>query len=236
MKQSIGLFLIIAVAFSACKSKCIEDSGKHIEKKIIAKNFDKINISGPIRLIVHQDSSYAVTVSADSNVIDAIETKVSGSELSLKLDADKYCGSDSIIVHAGIGMLTELKAKDAAVIISDGVLRLGDLNMEFSGTISANLNLQAGKIKTKASGVTSLKLAGQAGQQELESKGTLQLDAPDFTVGIYKLNIEGMGNSKINVLNELYVETSGASEISYRGNPKTIKENKKGVGKLQKVN
>ncbi|TDO24113.1 GIN domain-containing protein [Pedobacter duraquae] len=236
MKQPVGLFLILAIAFAGCKSKCIEDSGKHIEKKIVAKNFDKISLTGPIKLVIHQDSSYAITVSADSNVVDAIETKVSGSELTVKLDADKYCGTDSIVVHAGIGPLTQLKVKGASTIVSTGVLKLGDLKLEFSGTISANLNLQAGKVSTVSEGVTDLKLTGQAGQHELNSKGTITLGAQDFTVGIYKLNIEGLGNSKINVLNELYVETSGASEIYYRGNPKTIKENKKGAAKLEKVN
>jgi len=236
MKQRVGLFLILAVAFTACKNKCIEDSGKHIEKKIVAKNFDKISLSGAVKLVLNQDSSYAITVSADSNVIDEIETKVSGSELTVKLDEDKYCGTDSVVVHVGIGLLTQLTAKDGSALISEGLLKLGDLKLDFTGAVVASLNVQAGKITTTSEGASTLKLTGQAGQHDVISKGTITLNAPDFTVGIYKLDIKGAGKSKINVLNELYVETAGASEITYRGNPKTVKENKKGVGKLEKVN
>ena len=236
MKYNYFLILALPLLMVACKPKCIEDSGKHITKDLSLKVFDEIKVSGPLKLIIRQDSSYTLQLSADSNLIDQIKTEVSGGEFKISLDPKVYCGTDSIVVRAGIGELKKLTANKNSQIFGEGMIYVNELEIDLSDTTGVTLALNAAVLKTSLNGKTQFNLSGQAGRHELESKGSLVLNAFDFIAGIYDLDIEGLGRSNINVLNELKVKTSGSSEIYYKGSPKNVNEKKNGISKLEKVN
>ncbi len=236
MKKLSFLFLTIPVLFSACTSKCIEDSGIHITKNLTLNIFDEIKVSGPLKLVLHQDSSYSLQLSADSNLIDQIKTDVSGGEFRVTLDPEKYCGTDSIVVHAGIGELKKLTADNKSQVFGEGIIYAADLKISLSDTTIITLNLNTANLKTEVDGKAKINLSGQTGKHEFKSKGAIELNAFNFVAGYYNLDLEGVGKSNINVLNELKIKTSGASEIYYKGSPNKVDEKKNGIGKLQKVN
>lgn len=236
MKNIFLIALFIPVLMAGCDNKCIEDSGIPVSRAQKVKSFDKINVDGAIKLILTQDSSYVVQVDADSNVINYVKADVSGSELKLKLDNDKYCGTDSIVVRAGIGELKKLSLAGAVKVVGEGHIYANDVDFSFSGASDVTMNLNAGKLTTRIDGVGKLALTGQAGVHDVKIKGTAKVDAFDFIVGVYNIETDGTGKANINVLNELKVKTSGSSEIYYKGNPRKVDEKKTGATKLEKVN
>ena len=236
MKKGSIVALFVALLFAGCENKCIEDSGNSISRSVTVKNFDKISVDGAIKLILMQDSSYKVQVDADSNIIAYVKADVSGSELKLKLDYDKYCGTDSIVVRAGIGELKQLELDGAVKVVGEGRIYAGDVKFNFSGSSDVSLDLSAARVTTEVDGVGKLALLGQACIHELKIKGIANVNAFDFIVGVYHIETNGKGKANINVLNELKVRTSGSSEIYYKGNPKKVDEKKSGATKLEKVN
>ncbi|MDR6782534.1 hypothetical protein ABIE26_000978 [Pedobacter africanus] len=236
MKRTSIIALFIPFLLTGCENKCIEDSGNHVSRAITLKNFDKIKVDGAIKLVMTQDSSYKVQVEADSNIITYVKADVSGSELRLKVDYDRYCGTDSIVVRAGIGELRGLELDGAVEVLGEGRIYAGDVDFAFSGASDVRLDLSAAKVSTKVDGVGKIALSGQAGTHDLKIKGTAKVNAFDFIVGVYNIDTEGTGKAEINVLNELKVKTSGSSEIYYKGNPKKVDEKKSGATKLEKVN
>lgn len=236
MKKIALYAFAIPLLFAACKSKCVEDSGIHLSRELSVKPYDEIKVSGPVKLLLRQDSSYKISISADSNVLELVKAEVSGHELTLKLDPERYCGTDSIVVTAGIGDLRKLKISEAVKVSTTSKINLNDLTVEMSGATALRLDVNTGKLTLNNDGVASVNLVGQAGVNQLKSKGAIDLQAFDFVTGVYDIDIEGAGKSNINVLNDLKVKTTGATEIYYKGNPKNVEEKKSGVAKLQKVN
>lgn len=238
MNKTALYFLALPLLFAACKSKCVEDLGIHATREITVNPFDEIKVSGPIKLIMRQDSTFKVVVEADSNIIGKVKADVSGHELNLKLDASAYCGKDSIIISAGIGSLKKLSADGTAKIYTSSLINVNDLEMNLSGATKVSMDINAGKLTAtqKDDSSTSLDLRGQSGTFNLKSEGTVNLDAFSFVTGVYNLETEGVAKLKINVLNELKVKSTGATEIYYKGSPKNIDEKKSGTYKLEKVN
>lgn len=236
MKNILLIALFIPVLIAGCENKCIEDSGHTVSRSIAVKNFDEIKVDGAIKLILVQDSSYKVQVDADSNIMAYVKADVSGSELKIKLDYDKYCGTDSIVVRAGIGELKALDLNGTVKVIGEGQIYARDVDLNISGTSNVQLNLSASKVKTKVNGVGNITLSGQAGVHEVKVHGRAKVEAFDFVVGVYNIEIDGTGKANINVLNELKVKTSGTSEVYYKGNPKKVDEKKSGATTLEKVN
>jgi len=237
MMNRKALYLIaLPLVFTACKTKCVEDLGIHAVRSTTVKPYDEIKLSGPIKLILRQDSSFGVNVEADSSVIALVKTDVSGHELTVKLDDGKYCGKDSIIVSAGIGDLKKLTSSGAAKVYTSSAIHVNQLDLKLDGASKVNMDLVAGKLITSTEGSAQINLSGQAGSHTLKSKGTIELNAFSFITGVYDLNIDGVGKLKVNVLNDLNIKTSGAAEIQYKGSPKNIKEKQSGTYKLEKVN
>jgi hypothetical protein len=88
---------------------------------------------------------------------------------------------------------------------------------------------------TKASGSSEIRLKGQAGSHEVDLSGSGKVEAVDFEVGNYRINTSGSSQLRINVLNDLQVNSSGSSDIAYRGNPKRINNDKSGSSSLQRI-
>ena len=236
MRKLVAIALFIPVLLSGCSSKCVEDSGIRIAKAITVKPFDQLVIDGALKVVLKQDSSYALKIEADSNVMEFIKADVSGSKLTLKLKDGAYCGGDSVLVYAGIGELKEINGSGSVQMRTDGVINGKDLTMNFSGTSNISLNLSVANLKTKMDGVSKLNLSGQTGTHNLTTTGSSETTAYNFIAGVYDIQITGNGKASINVLNELKVRTDGSSEIYYKGNPKKIDEKKSGATKLEKVN
>jgi len=236
MKKQLLYLLVLPLIYTACKPKCIEDLGIHSSRDFAVKPFDEIKLSGPIRLVMRQDSSFKVNVQADSAVIDLVKVEVSGHELQLKLDAKKYCGKDSIIISAGIGDLKKLKAEGAGHIYTSSLITVNELDMNLSGATMLMMQMNAGKLTTTTDGAANLALLGQAGVYHLKSKGAVEVTAFDFVTGVSDIDVEGVAKLKINVLNELKIKSTGAATISYKGSPKKLEEKKTGTYKLEKVN
>jgi len=234
-KITIGI-LAIPFLLTACQTKCVEDSGITATKELPVKPYDEIKVSGMVKLILRQDSSFKLNIQADSNAMALVKADVSGHELTLKMDPKKYCGTDSIIVTAGIGELKKITAGEAVKVYTASKIIVNEISINLSGATRINMDLNAAKLKLNNDGAASINLSGQAGASELTSKGSLSLNAFDFVTGMNSLDIEGAGKARINVLNNLKVRTSGATEIYYRGNPKNVDEKKTGVSKLEKVN
>lgn len=236
MKKLILFAALLPILLAGCGSSCIEDSGNHLEKKMVVKAFDKISVSGAIVLILQQDSSYAINLATDSALMKYVKIDVSGSQLNIKVKEESYCGKDSIVVHAGIGTLKELKADGAIKVSGKGRIYAGDLKLGLSGSSELTLDLAAGNLKTNSDGTSKIRLSGQAGSHTVDAKGIIDIDAFNFVSGIYKIGITGSGKANINVLNELNVNTEGSSDISYKGNPAKVNEKKSGAAVLKKVN
>jgi len=231
------LFALTAAIFflNACKEKCIEDTGIHLEHTTNASRFEKISIEGNIRLVLKQDSSYTVKVTTDSNLMALVTMKVSGGELKLGMKNHSYCGQDSVVIEAGIGMLNALTAGGSVRIGTEGIIYAREFKLNISGTTDVSLGLNTSGLTTTLDGTSKLRLSGQTGRHDLSITGNADIEAADFIAGNYDVRTTGNAKAYINVLNELNVKTEGASEIYYRGNPKKVNNKKNGTSVLEPV-
>ena len=236
MRKLIFTALALPALLAGCASECIEDSGNNIYIESTVKNFDEIEVEGAVKLVLKQDSTYSIRIQADSNIMKHITADVSGRTLKVKMKDGKYCGTDSIVVYAGIGELRKVNTDGAVKLVGDGRIYANDVELKFTGTSDVDLDLSVSKLTTKIDGSGVLKLNGQAGIHDIDTKGTAKVEAFGFISGIYDIDIDGIGKANINVLNDLKVKTSGSSEVYYKGNPKKVDEKKSGAAKLEKVN
>jgi hypothetical protein len=227
-----GMYAVVTLP--ACNMACKQGSGKMATETRKLVGFSKLDISGSYNVVIKQDSVSSVSVTADDNLMQDIKTDVSGDKLRIS-SKDNICSSGRFVLNINLRDLSAIKTSGAVDIESDGKLVAKDLVIDLSGATKMTLNLNANNVNITGSGLTELNLTGQASSHTIELSGAGHVNALDFIVAKYTIETSGASSFKINVLNELNVNSSGASDIEYRGNPKTIHNDKSGAGSLKKV-
>ncbi|MBL4678759.1 MAG: DUF2807 domain-containing protein [Mucilaginibacter sp.] len=240
MKTSLKISLLIALAFttaltSSCKRfRCKKGSGNVKTETRKTGDFTKLEISGGYKVTLKQDSSQSLTISADDNLLEYIQTNVSGNTLEIKSKRN-ICGSRDITVVVGVRNLDALKASGGIEIKSDGRLNTKNFDLDLSGATKVEMDLSAAAVRAEGSGATELDLRGQAASADVRLTGSGKINALDFVVGRYNLETTGASECNINVLNELNIHSTGASDVKYRGNPTTVNTDKTGAASVKKI-
>ncbi len=229
MKQrSIWLTLIVLIAASlACAApfgvSTVKGSGNIVTEERDVSGFDSVVVSGLGRVIVTQGDEESLTVETDDNLMQYIETQVSGGTLELGFtdDADRKIldPSDSIIFRLSVIDLTALDISGAASFEIQE-LDADRLEMVLSGAGDVRIDsLTATDLVVTVSGAGDIELAGQVETQEIALRGLGSYDAPDLESQEATVHISGAGSADIWVLDTLDVTISGAGDVDYFGRP-----------------
>ncbi len=227
--------LFAVFALPSCNIVCQKGSGRQIVEKRNVGIFSKLDIAGDYKVIIKQDTSASVTITADDNLMKYIKTNLSGDKLTIHTSKN-VCSSGQFILNISLRDLSVIKASGSIDVVSNGKLTTQDIELQLSGSTKVTLDLNAKNLTTRSSGSTELNLTGQATSHAIETSGSSQLNALNFVVSKYQISTSGSSECKINVLNDLSVNSSGSSDVQYRGNPSNINNNKSGSSSLNKIN
>ncbi|MES3019170.1 MAG: head GIN domain-containing protein [Bacteroidota bacterium] len=231
----IAAALSFGVLFSSCNGiNCVSGSGNQITQTRDVGSFSRIETSGSIKVILKQGPASSLKITADDNIMKELETYVRGNRLIIDLDGS-FCDAGPITVYVTSSEYRGVDASGAVEILGDGKLNVNDFDLELSGSSKVVLDINAANVKTSSSGASEISLRGQAGSHELDLSGSSSVDALDFVVGRYRIESSGASNSRINVLNELDIRSSGSSDVEYRGSPSKIKNDESGASSLKKI-
>lgn len=223
----------VALLIGGCNADCIPGSGNQITTTRDVQPFTFVETSGSIKLVLKQGPQ-ELRITADDNLMDEIRTNVSGNTLEIDMKGN-FCNTGPITVYLSSQAYEGVNASGAVEIVSDGLLQLKDFEMDLSGSSKVDLNMNAANVTTKSSGSSEISIKGQASSHDVDLSGSSSISALDFVVGKYRIESSGASESKINVLNELEVKSSGSSDVEYRGNPSKVSNNDSGASNVRKI-
>lgn len=235
--HSIIAILVAAIAISslsACMFNCVHGSGKQANETRKVGNFNKLTISGDFKIVLKQDSSMTLNITADDNLLKYIKTEITGNRLRI-FTKKNICDGGDMTVIVGVRNLEEVKGSGAVDVESDGNIKTGDLRFKMSGATKINMNLTAANVSASGSGATELTLKGQASSLDVDLSGTGKVHAFDFAVDNCSISSSGVGESEVNASKKLVIQSSGASNVKYKGDP-AITNDKSGASSVEKVN
>lgn len=234
IKSLSAIVLSLLFFTTACNMNCIKGSGRQTTESRNVSDFTKVEFGGNIRLKIKEDSTFSMKITADDNIQKEIKTRVRNGVLEIEMDGN-FCNSGLIEIELGAKKWEGIKASGATQIISENQIHTDNFKLDLSGASKVNLDLVTGKLSTESSGSATILLRGQARQHDVDLSGASEIHAYDFVVSDYRIESSGASNCEINALTSLFVKTSGASKIYYKGNPKEISEDKTGASTLKHV-
>lgn len=249
--------LVLLITSSGCEIiedvACKKGDGARMTEIRDLDGFSEILIDMPGDVYISQGDSFAVSITAQENILAEISTGVSG-ELLEVTNTSCLGNHKTIRVEITLPTLLGLEVKNSGDVYGEtpfdtDALRLtvdgsggieltakvgkGTVEMKGSGNIFANL--EAGILNTVSDGSGEITLQGTSDANNIEIKRSGMVRAFDLMTLESTVVTDGRGDCEISVQDSLSVTIKASGNVLYKGNP-TISVDISGSGDLKDAN
>ncbi len=194
-------------------------SGSRLTESRQVGEFDTVEISGPVELVLTRGEDFALTITHDAALLPSYASELRGSTLRLGQEG-------AVRSFAGGTPRVELVAPDLERLTLTGTARVDlgplgwdDFRLVSSGTISGRLEGSFDELELEFTGAGSILLVGDARELSISSPGASGIDAAAFDAESAEIRISGVGTVDLGRTEKLDVSLSGLGSLSYRGDP-----------------
>jgi len=236
--KSIHILLFTFLAFALLPScNNIQGSGEIIQSERSVNNFTEINSSISGKVTVSLGNEYKVTVNAQQNIADVLETVVENGALEIKYKTNTQISTHKPVeVHVSLPNITTLTLRGSGDIIVLDRLNADKLTLKIagSGDIIAD-EIKTNELNAAISGSGTLNMrSGIADEEKLKISGSGTIDVAGLKSRASDIVISGSGKARVNVSEQLNVKISGSGTMYYSGDPMVTKQIS-GSGSIQKL-
>jgi hypothetical protein len=259
-KILFALLLLAGFVVNAQENKSIVYDENAQQRKV--PSFTAISVSSAIDLYLTQSNKNEVAVSATNDEIrDHIITEVVGGTLIIRLgdkgtwfswrkwgnyktkayvsikDIDALTASGASTVHL-VNTIESPKMRIKLSGASDfkGNIKAGVLMYQLTGASDYKGEVTANSIDIDGSGASSIELIGKVDDLAIEVSGASDAKLYNLTAKGAILRASGASNIGVTVTEILRANSSGASDINYKGNPTVKESNTSGASSIRRRN
>ncbi len=195
-------------------------------------DFTGIKAGDAYEIKITQSDANIVKVNAPESAQGQIKTEVKDGILVISTEGN-IKDDDGISIAISIKSLSSLDVSGAADVKSENQLTCDKLNITTNGAGDIHLDLKATDIKADISGAGDLTLKGTAQMLDVTVSGAGNLKAANLETLKIKAKVSGAGDAKVNAVQGLDADVSGAGSIIYKGNPTDRNVNISGAGSVR---
>lgn len=183
--------------------------------------FSRVNVGGACDVEVVRASSYNVTITADDSLFRYL--KVSKDGEILEVGRSKHIGWRPRItrpmVRITMPLFRGLHLSGATRGTVNGFSSSEDFELKLSGASSVTGEITAGDTELSLSGASSAELTGSANDLVIKASGASRVELGGFAVHNVAIKLSGASHSTVKLDGTLDARLSGASHLSWIGNP-----------------
>ncbi len=235
----IALFVLSGL-FSGCVGGVIIGSGNLDTQEMDFSGFTRIEAGSAFEARIAQSDSYRVSITADDNLFEHIQVSQAGETLKVGLKPTLGYVSGTLRAEITMPALTRLDMSGATRGTVEGFSSPEDFDLDLSGASSLDMSdMAAGDIQFDLSGASrvggdimasgdgqfdlsgasKVELAGSATDIVIEASGASGVELAGFPVNNANVKLSGASQATVNLDGRLDADLSGASRLSYTGEP-----------------
>jgi hypothetical protein len=220
------LTYIIAFASATLLTSCYtEDPGpiQEYNKEFTVVDFDRLEMGDAFNITVEEGDSFQISAKGDRRNIDDLIVEKQGSTLVVRYDGSRNRKHNTAI-KITMPSLLSVNFSGASDSRVSGFDNLETLNIHLSGGSICQLNVKADRVAAVVSGASYLYMNGSGDEIRAELSGASVLKAYHYPVSSANVRASGASDGNVMVSGNLDAVATGASVISYRGNPAVTSE------------
>ncbi len=240
MKSKISLVLvsiIVAGLFTSCT--VVVGSGELKTENMDFSDFTGVDIGGAFEVEIVQSDSFSVSITADDNLFDYIQVYKHGSTLKISVkpavifqlatqraeitmpelfDLELSGASHGTVIGFESVENLDIEVSGASSLDLEGIVA-GDVTFNISGVSHITGDIEADDVEFDVSGASTVRLQGTAADIELDLSGASNAELDDFPVNNASIEFSGASRGTVYVNGRLDIYLSGASNLTYTGDP-----------------
>lgn len=228
MKNTIsflsGLLLLFSV--SGCIidlddddfGSCERGRGGVVEQVLNLPDFDGIDFRMAGEVYLRQGDRQEVVVQGYANLIDRLDLRVRDGIWEIDINGCTR-NPDDFVFFITLPDVRYLEISGSGDIISETVLTTNDIDLRIDGSGDLDLALDVDDVFAQLQGSGDIYLEGRGDELLYEVDGSGELRAFGCTFNEVDIEVDGSGDSEVQVVNRLRVRIDGSGDVYYRGNP-----------------
>jgi len=230
LKITAVLFLFVLT--TSCYFDGVRGNGNVVtENRKISNDFIRVKASRGLDVYITKSSDLSLTVEADENLLELIQTDVIDG--TLVITSSKNIGLASAKkIHLSVENLNEISVSSGAEIYSENTFYTDDLKIGASSGSEAHLTLNVKNLDCESSSGANINLSGTALSFEARSSSGSDINAYELNVKNCKAKATSGSGIKVNVTDSFEAKATSGADIKYRGNPKVVNKNKSSGGSV----
>jgi len=235
--KSIFQFLAIPLLLlsSSCDERNYSVSTASIQDKKNLTGVTRLQLDGVFNLTITQSDQESIEVVGDESMIKKLLIDQDGDLLTLSMEEDfdyHFFGKKELRINLSLKDLKELKYDGVGNVKTQGTFKVGDVRLIGTGVGNLELDLDAQQIDADFDMVGNINLQGKAKKAFFTNNGVGNLDAVNLIVKDMEINSSGIGNVEVHCTGDLSLVVDGIGKVSYSGNPRILKKEVSGIGKV----
>ncbi|MBS1486067.1 MAG: DUF2807 domain-containing protein [Bacteroidetes bacterium] len=211
MKRILILLFLVITGFGYAQVK----ETRQVE------TFTKLSFRVPGKLILKQGSSQSVVLSGDKDMLEKIETEVSGGHLSIEIPAKwalrnwHWRDENKITAYVTVKDIEAISVSGSGDLESDGKILSNDMELRVSGSGSLTIDLDAkGELRADVSGSGDITAKGSCREFESHVSGSGKVNLTCAISGKADVGVSGSGRISMNGrANEIKAHISGSGKV-----------------------
>lgn len=220
----LGLLSILSAA-GCCgipfRTLSLTGSGEVVTFEEDLTGFDEVEISHAFEADISRAEAFRVVIRIDDNLRQYLRVVKRGSTLEIGLEPGRLTSVGRATLEAEITMpeLTRIEASGASDVTVTGFESGRPLDVELSGASQIRGDVEAGEARLAVSGASRVTISGSADRLTMEGSGASHIDLSDFSVVEAEIELSGATRATVSTSGRLDARASGASHVTYTGNP-----------------
>lgn len=233
------LVALTALLFGSCNHfinlNAIEGSGNvTTEKRIVEGEFESVEVSNAIDLIIEQADKSEISVEADDNLQKHIITKVENGTLVISCDKNSFINTRSKKVTVKMPKISQLEATSGASITSKNVLKGENIKLNSSSAASIDVRVEADKITCDTSSGSSVTVNGIALKIKTTASSGSKIDSQNLQANEVIAAVSSGASISVHPIVSLKAEASSGGSINYDIIPKSVQKKISSGGSIGK--
>lgn len=237
--KSIALFVASAFILSACgfDGKRVEGNGTIGSQEKTVSGFNEVSAGGNYEIHISQGELKPIKIEGDQNLLEFVEIEQTGDEIKISTrDGYNLHSSDALKIFLTAPVYKRIHVSGASNIIGDGKLdNDADIDISVSGAGDITMDVDAPAIESSVTGSGNINMKGETKDLKLKLSGAGEAHCYDLKAENTEINISGAGSADVFASVKLDAKVSGAGNVSYKGNPKTVNQKVTGAGSVNKT-
>ncbi len=213
MKKFASLILLFALLAAGCHHGYradVQGNGKRALQKRDVPSFASISTNGAFTIEVTCQKDLSLEIEGDENILDLVSTDVENNILRLS-NSKNYSISEPVKVKISVPNLEGLSVNGA------GHIDIKGMNND--------------KFEIDSNGAPTIIVSGTTKLIDIGANGAGKIDTQNLHAARGVVDSRGVSKVDIDVSDQLDVEISGPSSVTYKGNP-SVNKTINGPGKL----